>query len=114
MLALHIAFLALLVGTEAFFTWLAALNVRYGARAVREETDWFDERLDVDDTDKLLGYQRATTGASQLQSWVGLGLLLLVLYSGLLAEAVAAVESLGLGTVPSGVVFFLGVVVARW
>ncbi|PSP70869.1 peptidase M48 [Halobacteriales archaeon QH_8_67_27] len=112
MLASHIAFLALLVGTEAFFTWLAALNVRYGARAVREETDWFDERLDVDDTDKLLGYQRATTGASQLQSWVGLGLLLLVLYSGLLAEAVAAVESLGLGTVPSGVVFFLGVVVA--
>ena len=130
MLALHVAFLALLVGTEAFFTWLAALNVRYGARAVREvdqretsdeasgeaesreETDWFDERLDVDDTDELLGYQRATTGASQLQSWVGLGLLLLVLYSGLLADAVAAVDSLGLGTVPSGVVFFLGVVVA--
>ncbi|QLH79843.1 M48 family metallopeptidase [Halosimplex rubrum] len=111
MLALHVAFLALLVGTEAFFTWLAALNVRYGAEAVTREAEWFDDRLDVDDTDELLGYQRATTGASQLEAWVGLGLILLVLYSGLLADAVAAVESLGLGTVPSGVVFFLGVVV---
>jgi len=132
MIELHVAFVLALVGTQAFFTWLAALNVRYGARAVERETGdreapdkasgesgpesqeagWFDDRLDVDDTDELLGYQRATTGASQLQSWVGLGLLLLVLYSGLLADAVAAVESLGLGTVPSGVVFFLGVVVA--
>ncbi|WP_123538606.1 M48 family metallopeptidase [Halosimplex salinum] len=112
MIELHVAFVLLLVGTEAFFTWLAALNVRYGARAVEREASWFDERLDVDDTDELLGYQRARAGASQLEAWVGLGLLLLVLYTGLLADAVAAVESLGLGTVPSGVVFFLGVVVA--
>ncbi|WP_415382985.1 M48 family metallopeptidase [Halosimplex sp. TS25] len=147
MLVFHAAFLALLVGTEAFFTWLAALNVRYGADAVREadrqeasdrasgdsaerssadrssgrspreetanrEAAWFHDRLDVDDTDELLGYQRATTGASQLEAWAGLGLVLLVLYSGLLVDAVAAVESLGLGTVPSGVVFFLGVVLA--
>ncbi|WP_436923596.1 M48 family metallopeptidase [Halosimplex amylolyticum] len=162
MLAFHVAFLALLVGTEAFFTWLAALNVRHGASEVERretsngasgetasreverretsngasgetasreverretsdgasgetaspETDWFDDRLDVGDTDELLGYQRAKTGAGQLEAWVGLGLLLLVLYSGLLADAVAAVESLGLGTVPSGVVFFLGVVLA--
>ncbi|QPV61922.1 M48 family metallopeptidase [Halosimplex litoreum] len=112
MLAVHVAFLALLVGTEAFFTWLAALNVRYGARAVEREAEWFDDRLDVDDTDELLGYQRATTGASQLEAWVGLALVLVVLYAGLLADAVAAVESLGFGTVPSGVVFFLGVVVA--
>ncbi|ELZ26868.1 Ste24 endopeptidase [Halosimplex carlsbadense 2-9-1] len=112
MLAFHVAFLALLVGTEAFFTWLAALNVRYGAEAVTREAEWFDDRLDVDDTDELLGYQRATTGASQLEAWIGLALLLVVLYAGLLADAVAAVESLGLGTVPSGVVFFLGVVVA--
>jgi len=128
MLALHVAFLTLLVGTEAFFTWLAALNVRYGARAVREgdqrepsngesgvaatrEGGWFDERFDVEDVDELLGYQRVGAGASQLEAWVGLGLVLLALYSGLLADAVAAVESLGLGTVPSGVVFFLGVVV---
>jgi STE24 endopeptidase len=110
MLAFHVAFLALLVGTEAFFTWLAALNVRYGARAVEREAEWFDDRLDVDDTDELLGYQRATTGASQLQAWAGLALVLVALYAGLLADAVAAVESLGLGTVPSGVVFFLGVV----
>ncbi|WP_135365482.1 M48 family metallopeptidase [Halosimplex halophilum] len=110
MIELHVAFLALLVGTEAFFTWLAALNVRHGAAAVTRESEWFDDRLDVEDTDELLGYQRATTGASQLESWVGLGLVLLVLYSGLLADAVAAVESLGFGTVPSGVVFFLGAV----
>jgi len=128
MLAFHVAFLVLLVGTEAFFTWLAALNVRYGAEAIREgdrrepsdresgatatrEGGWFDDRFDVEDTDELLGYQRARAGASQLEAWVGLALVLLVLYSGLLADAVAAVESLGLGTVPSGVVFFLGVAV---
>ncbi|WP_459194817.1 M48 family metallopeptidase [Halosimplex sp. J119] len=144
MLALHVAFLALLVGTEAFFSWLAVLNVRYGARALERETavrgtdgaddgaattdtatdeaavddtetdgsSWFDERFAVDDVDELLGYQRAKAGAGQLEAWVGLGLLVLVLYSGLLSDAVAAVESLGLGTVPSGVVFFLGVVLA--
>jgi len=143
MLAFHVAFLVLLVGTEAFFTWLAALNVRYGAEAVheaerseasdrasgeerpasRETSDgasgdasdgasgWFDDRFDVDDVDELLGYQRARTGASQLEGWVGLGLVLVVLYAGVLADAVAAVESLGLGTVPSGIVFFGGVVV---
>ncbi|MFC7195859.1 M48 family metallopeptidase [Halosimplex aquaticum] len=133
MLAFHVAFLALLVGTEAFFTWLASLNIRHGAREIgrRATTDgtsegetsedeepangegnWFDDRLDVGDTDELLGYQRAKAGAGQLEAWVGVGLLLLVLYAGLLAEAIAAVESLGLGTVPSGVVFFLGVVLA--
>ncbi|MFB6140395.1 MAG: M48 family metallopeptidase [Halosimplex sp.] len=112
MLALHLGFLLLLVGTETFFTWLAALNVRYGAEAVSRETEWFDERLDVEDTDELLGYQRLRTGASLLETWVGLGLVLLVLYSGLFADAVGTVESLGLGPVPTGVVFVLGAVLA--
>ena len=112
MLAVALAVLVLLVGTEAFFSWLAVLNVRHGAAAVDRNAEWFDDRLDVDDTDELLGYQRATTGSGQLQGWVGLALVVVVLYSGLFADAVAAVESLGLGTIPSGVVFFLGVVVA--
>jgi len=112
MIERHALVLLLLVGSEAFFTWLAVLNVRHGARAVERETEWFDEQLDVDDTDELLDYQRATTGAAQLETWVGLALILLVLYSGLFADAVSAVESLGLGTAATGVVFFLGVVVA--
>jgi STE24 endopeptidase len=112
MLWLHVAFLGLLAGTEAFFSWLAVVNLRYSERTLAEEHEWFDERFDVDDVDELLGYQRLSTGAAQLETWVGLALLILVLYSGLFADAVAAVESLGLGTVPTGVVFFLGVVVA--
>jgi len=112
MIEFHVAFLLVLVGSEAFFTWLSVLNVRHGAAAVEREREWIDERLDIEDTDELLGYQRASTGAAQLETWVGLALILLVLYSGLLADAVAAVESLGLGTVPSGVVFFSGVVLA--
>ena len=112
MIELHALFVVVLVGSEAFFTWLAVLNVRHGAQAVERETEWFDEQLDVEDTDELLDYQRATTGAAQLETWVGLALILLVLYSGLFADAVGAVESLGLRTAATGVVFFLGVVAA--
>jgi len=112
MLWLHVAFLSLLVCSEAFFSWLSVLNVRHGRAAIDRNREWFDERLDIEDIEKLLGYQRAKTGASQVETWVGLALLLVVLYSGLLADAVAAVETLGLETVPSGVVFFAGIVVA--
>ncbi|WP_323676191.1 M48 family metallopeptidase [Halorubellus sp. PRR65] len=94
MLAQHVAFLLLVVGTDVFFGWLSAVNVRHGATAVRERREWVDERLAVDDVDELLEYQRAKTGFSLLRSAVGLVVLLGVLYSGLFADAVAAVDAL--------------------
>jgi STE24 endopeptidase len=108
MIEFHVAFVALLVGTELFFSGLSVLNLRYGERTVREERSWVEETLGVEDVERLNDYHRARTGLSLLESWVSLGALLLVLYSGLFREAVLAVEGLGLGPVVSGVAFLVG------
>jgi STE24 endopeptidase len=114
MLAQHVAFLLLVVGTDAFFGWLSIANVRHGATEVRARRDWIDDRLAVDDVDVLLDYQRAKTGFSVLRSAVGLVVLLGVLYSGLFADVVAAVEALDLAipvgdeTLVEGVVLVVG------
>jgi len=114
MLELHVAFLLVVVGTEAFFSALSLLNVRYGADTVTDRAEWVRDRLGVDDTERLLDYQRAGTGLSLLRSWVSLGFVLLVLYSGLFGDAVAWIESLALPPLAQGVVFFVGLVaVAR-
>lgn len=112
MLVKHAVFVGLLVGTEVFFTALSILNLRHGDRTVRSESDWVTETLGVADIDRLLAYNRLSIGFGLLETWIGLGAVLLVLYSGLFADAVGAVGTLGLGTVGNGVVFLLGVVVA--
>ncbi|MFP4590633.1 MAG: M48 family metallopeptidase [Halobacteriales archaeon] len=112
MLAAHVALAALLVGTQAFFTALAVRNLRYSAAAVDRERDWLAAELGIEDVDELHAYHRLTTGLSQLRSWLGLGVLLLGLYSGAFADTVAAVDDLGLGPVAEGVVFLLGLSVA--
>lgn len=112
MIELHAAFVALLVGTQLFFTWLAARNVRHADRTVRGRIDWLEETLGVEDHEELLSYHRLTTGFSHLQSWMGLLVLLLLLYSGLFETAVVAIESLELGAVIGGAGFFVGAVIA--
>ncbi|MFB6189181.1 MAG: M48 family metallopeptidase [Halapricum sp.] len=112
MLVSHLVFVVLLVGTEAFFTVLDVLNLRHGERTVAERAEWVADVLGVDDTDALRDYNRASTGLSRLQSVVSLGFVLLVLYSGLFADAVEAVQSLGLPALAEGVVFLVGAVVA--
>lgn len=112
MLALHALFLTLLVGTTLFFTTLAALNLRHGERAMEREREWVEEGLGIEDIDHLANYRRAKTGLSQVQSWILLAVVLAALYSGLLAEVVAWIETLGSGPVLTGVAFFLGVLVA--
>ncbi|PSQ19060.1 peptidase M48 [Halobacteriales archaeon QS_8_69_26] len=107
----HALFVVLLVGTEAFFSALAIVNLRHGERTVREEREWVEETLDVEDTERLTDYHRAKTGLSLLQSWVLLAGVLLVLYSGLFADAVAALQGTGLGELGAGVVFVTGAVV---
>ncbi len=94
MLALHVLFVALLVGTEGLFTLLAVLNLRHGERAIDEEADWFEERVDAD-PDRIVDYQRTTTGLGRLRAWTGLVVLLLALYSGLVADVATAFEATG-------------------
>jgi STE24 endopeptidase len=108
MLVLHLAFVVFLVGTEAFFTVLSVLNLRHGSRMIDAERTWLTDVLGVDDPTELIDYNRARVGISQLEGWVGLGGVLLVLYAGLYADAVRFVESTGLPPVARGVLFFLG------
>jgi STE24 endopeptidase len=98
----------LLVGTEAFFTVLSVLNLRHETAAVEREADWIREELAIDDPERIVDYHRAKTGVSLLKQWTILALVLLVLFSGLFADAVAGVQSLGLSTLLEGGVFVAG------
>lgn len=109
---LHVIFVALLVGTQAFFTALAVRNLRYSEATIREEATWIEEELSIEDPTEVINYNRAKTGFSHLQSWIGLVLLLFVLYAGIFTQAVAAVESLGFGPIIGGVIFFIGATIA--
>jgi len=113
MLAGHALLVGLLVGTTALSTALAIVNVRYGAREVTANEGWLREELGVDDPDELLGYQRARTGTSLLQTWTLLGLLLLALYAGVVTAAVEWLGATGLHPVVQGVAFFLGLIVVH-
>jgi len=110
MLWVHAAVVGLLVGTRAVFTALAVLDVRHAGSAVREGRDWLVDRLGIDDPEELLAYHRATTGLSELRSWVGLGAVLLLVY-GFLPEIVTLLDATGLGPIARGVAFFLGATV---
>ncbi|QGN07590.1 M48 family peptidase [Halorhabdus sp. CBA1104] len=112
MLVSQLVFVALLVGTEAFFTALAALNLRHAERTVSEEREWLRDRLGVEEPRELLDYNRLGTALGQLQTWVTLFVVLLVLYSGVYADAVAALEATGWPLVVRGAVFVLGAAIA--
>lgn len=49
MLVHHVVFLALVAGTTLLFASLAALNVRYAERTVRERSAWLATHIGVDD-----------------------------------------------------------------
>jgi STE24 endopeptidase len=102
------AVLLLLVGTEAFFTWLSAVNLRYGREELADRAEWVRDRLDVDDPLELADYQRAKLGIDTLGSWVLLGFVLLVLLSGPFADAVVALQRTGWPLLIQGAVFFVG------
>jgi STE24 endopeptidase len=102
------ALVVVLVGTEAFFTLLSVLNRRHEERLVDAEREWVREELGVEDPGELLDYHRATTGLSLLRSWLGLGALLFVLFSGVFADVVTALNATGLSPLAQGVVFVVG------
>jgi STE24 endopeptidase len=113
MIEYHTALLALLVGTTALSTVLAILNVRHGAREMRKNEDWLDDRLGIEDPREVIDYERATTGLSLLQSWVMLALLLGALYTGIVTGAVEFLQKTGVHPVLQGVAFFAGLVVVQ-
>jgi len=83
------ALVALLVGTELFFTALSAANLRYQRRVVAEEREWIVEELGIEDPDRALAYERLGTGLDALRSWTLLGVVVLVVFSGAFADATA-------------------------
>ena len=109
---LHAVLIALLVGTQAFFTALAIRNLGHSRQMIDIERDWVSDELGIDDPDAVIDYNRAKAGFSQLQSWVGLGFLLLILYAGVFTAAVEAVETVQLGPIGGGILFFVGAVIA--
>ena len=111
-LELHAVFVVLLVGTQAFFTALSVLNVQHADRLVDRNVAWLTNTLGIDNLDELRDYHRLTTAFSELQSWVGLAVLLVVLYVGALEWATGLLAATGLSTVLQGIVFFVGLIVA--
>lgn len=110
-LRLHLVLVLLLVGTQAFFTWLAVRNVRYSAKMVSAESEWLESEFEIEDPFEIVAYTRTKTALSQLQSWIGLAFLLVILYAGIFSDAVVFLEFLGLGPIAAGIVFFVGLVV---
>ncbi len=112
MLVYHAVFLALVAGTTLFFASLAALNVQYAERAVRERSEWLADRIGVDDPEELLAYHRLGTAASQLESVAVVGVVLLALYAGVFAGAVEFVYDAVGNDLLAGVALFVGATVA--
>lgn len=111
-LLLAAVFVALLVGTEAFFSLLEVLNLRHEATAVEREADWIRAELDVDDPQEIVDYHRAKTGVALLRQWVILALVLVVLFTGVFADAVAVLQSLGVSPLLEGGLFVAGALIA--
>ncbi len=108
MILLHAAFLLLVVGSTLFFLGLAVLNVRHAKQQVHERADWLAETLGIDEPDRLLEYHRLTTATSHLQEILTVGILLLVLYSGVFAWFVELITETISNDVLAGVGIFVG------
>ena len=106
--------IGVLVGTEAFFTGLSVANLRHGRRRLAERADWVRERFAVEAPMELADYQLAKTGLGALRSWTVLGVVVLVLVSGLLGDAVTALQATGLGSLARGAAFFAAIAVGRF
>lgn len=97
----------LLVGTEAFFTVLSVLNLRYQGTIVDAEREWIVEELGIDDPDRAVAYSRVSTGVNALRSWLTLLIVLIVLFSGVFSDAVATINTLD-STLLEAAVFVAG------
>ncbi len=107
----QLLFVGLLVGTTALFTVLSVLNLRYGRHKVPQHAEWLRTELGIENPQRLLAYERATTGLSLVQSWLLVGVLLVAVLTGVLATVVEWVMATGFSTGVQGALFFAGLVV---
>jgi STE24 endopeptidase len=108
----HGLLLLCIVGSQAFFTALAALNLRHGEELIGRRAQWLEETIGIDDPDRLLAYTTATTKLSHAQSWTMVVGLVVLLYSGAFAAVVETLWESGVGPIAQGVSFFVGLVTA--
>ncbi len=107
----QLLFVGLLVGTTALFTVLSVLNLRYGRHEVPQHAEWLRTELGIENPQRLLAYERATTSLSLVQSWLLVGVLLVAVVTGVLATVVEWVMATGFSTGVQGALFFAGLVV---
>jgi STE24 endopeptidase len=107
-----LALVGFLGGVQVLETALDALNLRYGARAVRDAAEWVRTALDVDDPETMLSYQRSKTVLSRLQSWLAIVALLGVVVSGVYGDIAFALSETGLPSVAQGVLLLAGAILA--
>ncbi|WP_144903974.1 M48 family metallopeptidase [Halobellus captivus] len=107
-----LALVALLGGVQLLESVLDRLNLRYGARAVRDADEWIRSSLGVDDPEEMVAYQRSKTLLSNGQSWLGVLAVLAVVVSGLYGDAAMALSETGLSSVAQGVLLLAGAVLA--
>ena len=107
-----LALVALLGGVQVLETVLDYLNLRHGAAAVRDAVEWVRSALDVDDPEEMLAYQRSKTILAQIQSWIGVVVVLAVVVSGLYGDIASALSRTGLPSVAQGVLLLAGAIVA--
>ena len=110
--ALAVGIVVLLVGTRAVFSFLAIRNVQYADQLVARRREWLESTLGIDDSDELRDYHRLTTAIGELESWIGLAAVVVVVYGGGLSWVVNLLAATGLSVVLQGVIFFVGLAVA--
>lgn len=110
MLLLHVVFVILLVGTATLFTGISVLNIQHGEQKLTAHGDWVVDTFPIEEPQRLLDYSRARSGLSEIRAWIGLGVLFLVLYGGIFADAVELVEATGWPFLLRGTVFLVGLV----
>jgi len=103
---------ALLITTRAIFSYLSIQNVQYADRLVSQHRDWLEATLGIDDSDELREYHRLTTAIDELESWIGLVAVVVVIYGGGLSWAVDLLTATDRSVILQGVVFFVGLAVA--
>jgi STE24 endopeptidase len=107
----HALLLLCIGGSQAFFTALAALNLRYGEQAIERNAEWLEQRIGIDDPEDLFAYTAAKTKLSHFQSWTLIIGLIALLYTGGFTTIVETIAGTSFGPVVQGLLFFSGLIV---
>lgn len=110
----HATLIALLVGTYLLYNGAELLNLSYAAQKARDNVQWVRETCGVEDLERLLRYERATTGLRVLTNTWMLGVVLVFLYGGGLSSAVQLSEQLPGPEWVRGTALFVGLIAGSY